>query len=61
MKRLDLFLTWQFSSEQILIFIDGLGIVGQQPFSGVEGETFTLSAPGFNLATFQLLVQISNH
>jgi hypothetical protein len=44
-----------------LIFYDGLGAVGLLPCSGAERQIFTLSARGFDLATFLLLVQRSNH
>uniref|UniRef100_A0A674D9I3 Doublecortin domain-containing protein n=1 Tax=Salmo trutta TaxID=8032 RepID=A0A674D9I3_SALTR len=42
--------------------IDSLpGPTRELPYSGAEPQIFTLSARGFNLATFQLLAQRSNH
>ena len=45
-----LYLPRQVSYEQILIYNDSLGTVG-------ERQIFTLSARGFDLATFRLLAQ----
>ena len=46
--------------EHILILND-LGTVGLLLCSGAEGQIFTLSAQGFDLATFWLAAQRSNH
>ena len=55
-----LYLTSQLK-EQIIISNDCLGTVGKLPCSGAERQICTLSAWGFELATFRLLVQRSNH
>jgi hypothetical protein len=57
----NLYLTRQVSKEQSLIYNDGLGTVGSLPCAGAERPIFTLSARGFDRATFQLLPQRSDH